>query len=94
MRTCPEGDVSTTKEQVSGQSWEQTVMICIGTSTSLKFFKTYQKQNRKAIRPIFQKTLGKDALEMIRDLRKNSEDSGRQSPETREQRKMVVGWRE
>ena len=36
---------------------------------------------------------GKNVLDMIRDLRKDSEDSGRQSPETREQRKMVVGWR-
>jgi protein tyrosine phosphatase len=36
---------------------------------------------------------GKNVLEMIRDLRKDSEDSGRESPETREQREMVVGWR-
>ena len=35
---------------------------------------------------------GKNVLEMIRDLRKDSEDSGRESPETREQRQMVVGW--
>jgi protein tyrosine phosphatase len=34
---------------------------------------------------------GKNVLDMIRDLRKDSEDSGRQSPETREQREMVVG---
>ena len=37
---------------------------------------------------------GKNVLEMIRDLRKDSEDSGRESPETREQREMVVGWQE
>ena len=37
---------------------------------------------------------GKNVLDMIRDLRKDYEDSGRESPETREQRKMVVGWRE
>jgi hypothetical protein len=49
ISTRPEGDVSTTNEQVSGQSWEQAVMIGIGTSTSLKFCKTYQKQNRMAI---------------------------------------------
>jgi hypothetical protein len=35
---------------------------------------------------------GKNVLEMIRDLRKDTEDSDRQSPETREQRKMLVGW--
>ena len=35
---------------------------------------------------------GKNVLDMIRDLRKDSEDSGRKSPETREQREMVVGW--
>jgi len=29
---------------------------------------------------------------MIRDLRKDTENSGRESPETREQREMVVGW--
>lgn len=37
---------------------------------------------------------GKNALEMIRDLRKDTEDSARQSPETREQREMVVGWKD
>ena len=37
---------------------------------------------------------GKNVLDMIRDLRKDTEDSGRESPETREQREMVVGWRE
>ena len=37
---------------------------------------------------------GKNVLDMIRDLRKDSEDSDRQSPETREQREMVVGWQE
>jgi hypothetical protein len=36
-------------------------------------------------------TTGKNVLDMIRDLRKDSEDSGRESPETREQREMVVG---
>jgi protein-tyrosine phosphatase len=36
---------------------------------------------------------GKNMLEMIKDLRENCEDSGRQPPETREQRKMVVGWK-
>jgi hypothetical protein len=35
-----------------------------------------------------------NVLEMIRDLRKDCEDSGRESPETREQRDMVGGWRE
>ena len=35
---------------------------------------------------------GKNVLDMIRDLRKDTEDSDRQSPETREQREMVVGW--
>jgi protein tyrosine phosphatase len=35
---------------------------------------------------------GKNALEMIRDLRKDTKDSGKQSPETRGQRGMVVGW--
>jgi hypothetical protein len=49
MRTWPEDEVSTTKEHVSGQSWEQAVMIGIGTSKSVKFCKTYQKQNRKTI---------------------------------------------
>ena len=34
---------------------------------------------------------GKNVLDMIRDLRKDTEDSGRESPETREQREMVVG---
>lgn len=37
---------------------------------------------------------GKNVLDMIRELRKDTEDSGRKSPETREQRQMVVGWRE
>ena len=37
---------------------------------------------------------GKNVLELIGDLRKDSEDSGRESPETREQREMVVGWQE
>jgi protein-tyrosine phosphatase len=37
----------------------------------------------------------KSVLDMIRELRKDSEDSDRQSPETREQRDMVAGrWRE
>jgi hypothetical protein len=36
---------------------------------------------------------GKNVLEMIKNLRKDSEDSGRESPETREQRQMVVRWR-
>jgi hypothetical protein len=36
----------------------------------------------------------KNVLDMINDLRKDSEDSGRKSPETRDQREMVVGWRE
>jgi len=35
---------------------------------------------------------GKNVLEMIKDLRKDTEDSSRQSPETAEQREMVVGW--
>jgi protein tyrosine phosphatase len=35
---------------------------------------------------------GKNVLDEIRDLRKDTEDSGRESPETREQREMVVGW--
>jgi hypothetical protein len=35
---------------------------------------------------------GKNVLDIIRDLRKDTEDSGRQSPETREQRKIVIGW--
>jgi hypothetical protein len=37
---------------------------------------------------------GKNVLDMIRELRENCEDSNRESPETREQREMVVGWRE
>jgi hypothetical protein len=36
----------------------------------------------------------KNVLDTISDLRKNSEDSNRRSPETREQREMVVGWQE
>jgi protein-tyrosine phosphatase len=36
---------------------------------------------------------GKNVLDIIRDLRKDSEDSDRGSPETRGQREMVVGWR-
>ena len=36
---------------------------------------------------------GKNVLDIIRDLRKDTEDSERESPETGEQRKMVVGWR-
>lgn len=35
---------------------------------------------------------GKNVFDMIRDLRKDVEDSGRESPETREQRKMVMNW--
>ncbi len=35
---------------------------------------------------------GKNVLEMIRTLRKDCEDSDRESPETREQRKMVGRW--
>ena len=35
---------------------------------------------------------GKNVLDIIRDLRKDCEDSGRQSPETREQRQMMMGW--
>jgi len=35
---------------------------------------------------------GKNVLDMIRDLRKDSENSERVSPETRDQRGMVVGW--
>jgi len=31
---------------------------------------------------------------MIRDLRRDTEDSGRVSPEAMKQREMVVGWRE
>jgi hypothetical protein len=34
MRTSPEGDVPTTKEQVSGQSWEQAVITALGTFIS------------------------------------------------------------
>jgi len=37
---------------------------------------------------------GKNVLDMIRDLRKDTEDSDRRSPETREQREMVMEWRE
>ena len=37
---------------------------------------------------------GKNVLAMIRDLRKDTEDSDRRSPETREQREMVVEWME
>jgi hypothetical protein len=37
---------------------------------------------------------GKNVLDMIRGLRRDTEDSGRESPEMREQREMVVGWRE
>jgi hypothetical protein len=37
---------------------------------------------------------GKNVLAMIRDLRKDTEDSDRRSPETREQREMVFGWLE
>jgi protein-tyrosine phosphatase len=33
---------------------------------------------------------GKNVLDMIRDLQKDTENSGRESPETREQRQMVV----
>jgi len=36
--------------------------------------------------------IGKNVLEMIMDLRKNCDDAERRSPETREQREMVVGW--
>jgi hypothetical protein len=35
---------------------------------------------------------GNNVIEIIKDLRKDCEDAGRRSPETREQRKMVVGW--
>jgi hypothetical protein len=35
---------------------------------------------------------GKTVLDMIRDLRKDTEDSDRVSPETNEQREMVVEW--
>ena len=35
---------------------------------------------------------GKNVLDIIRDLRKDSEDSDRRSPETREQLKLVVRW--
>ena len=34
----------------------------------------------------------KNVLEMIKNLRKNCEDSDRQSLETSEQREMVLGW--
>jgi protein-tyrosine phosphatase len=36
---------------------------------------------------------GKNVLDMIRELRKDTEDSARISPETREQSGMVVAWR-
>jgi hypothetical protein len=36
---------------------------------------------------------GKNVLDIIINLRKYTEDSGRESPETREQREMVVRWR-
>lgn len=36
---------------------------------------------------------GKNVLDMIKKLRKDIEDSERESPETREQRQMVVGWK-
>jgi hypothetical protein len=39
-------------------------------------------------------TTGKNVLEMILKLRENCEDEGRRSPETSEQRDMVVGWQE
>ncbi len=35
---------------------------------------------------------GKNVLEMIRKLRVTCEDAERRSPETKEQRVMVVGW--
>ncbi len=35
---------------------------------------------------------GNNVIEIIKDLRNDCEDAGRRSPETREQRKMVVGW--
>jgi D-ribose pyranose/furanose isomerase RbsD len=35
---------------------------------------------------------GKNVLDMIREMRKNSEGADRQSPETKEQGDMVVGW--
>jgi hypothetical protein len=37
---------------------------------------------------------GKNVLDMIMNLRKDCEDSGRESPETRKQRQMVLGWLE
>jgi protein-tyrosine phosphatase len=37
---------------------------------------------------------GKNVLDMTRELRKDSEDIGRESPGTREQRQLIVGWRE
>jgi hypothetical protein len=37
---------------------------------------------------------GKNALDMIMELRKDSEDIGREPPGTREQRLLVVGWQE
>jgi hypothetical protein len=45
----PEGKVSTTREQVSGQSWEHAVTIGMGTSASEGYGKTYQKRNQMAI---------------------------------------------
>jgi hypothetical protein len=39
-------------------------------------------------------TTGKNLLDMIRYLRKDTGDSDRMSPETRGQREMLVGWRE
>lgn len=35
---------------------------------------------------------GKNVLNMIRDLRKDTENSGKESPETKEQRDRVTGW--
>jgi hypothetical protein len=35
---------------------------------------------------------GKNVLDIIRDLRKDCQDSGRESQETREQREMLMGW--
>jgi hypothetical protein len=35
---------------------------------------------------------GKNVLEIMRNLRKDCEDSGRESLKTREQRGMVVGY--
>jgi hypothetical protein len=36
---------------------------------------------------------GEDVLKMIEALRKDTEDSSRESPETKAQRDMVTGWR-